>query len=387
MLQESGRRVAFIMVDALRYELGVTLHRQLSETEQAEIRLACAQLPTVTPIGMASLLPGAGIGLLLSKDGDGFCVTLEGAKIASVANRMEAMRGRFGDRFATDSLDAFIRSKTKLPESVELLVLRTVDIDSHLENAPSGTLATLNLTHQSLKSIRFAVHKLKQAGFTDAVIATDHGFVLNAHAEAGDVCAKPAGTWVVVHDRALLGEGAPDANNFVLLAEKVGIRGDFAKLGGPRSMAPYRKGLPYFHGGASLQESVVPVITVRLTQAKQPQLAAVTVSLSYKNGAKRVATRLPVVDLAVEGANMFSLDEAFEILLEAHKKNGDVVGEAKRGGSVDVATGTVSLKPGGKVQVTIKMAEEYEGKFVLKALNPVTMALYASLELETDYAV
>ena len=100
MLKESGRRVAFIMVDALRYELGVTLHRQLAETEQAEIRLACAQLPTVTPVGMASLLPGAGAGLRLSKDGDGFCVTLDGAKIASVANRMEAMRARFGDRFA-----------------------------------------------------------------------------------------------------------------------------------------------------------------------------------------------------------------------------------------------------------------------------------------------
>lgn len=31
MLKESGRRVAYILVDALRYELGVTLHRQLWE--------------------------------------------------------------------------------------------------------------------------------------------------------------------------------------------------------------------------------------------------------------------------------------------------------------------------------------------------------------------
>ena len=84
---------------------------------------------------------------------------------------------------------------------------------------------------------------------------------------------------------------------------------------------------------------------------------------------------------------MFSLGETFEILLEAHSKKGDIVGEAKRGGPVDVATGTVTVKPGGKVQVTIKMAMEYEGKFTLKALNPVTMAQYASLELETDYAV
>lgn len=387
MLKESGRKVAFIMVDALRYELGVTLHRQLAEAGQAEIRAACAQLPTVTPVGMSSLLPGAGAGLRLAKDGDGFFVTLGGAKMATVANRMDAIRAGYGDRFAEAQLDAFVRSRDKMPETVELLVLRTTDIDAHLENAPSGTLTTLALIHQSLKAIRVAVHKLKQAGFADVVIATDHGFVLNAHAEAGDVCAKPAGVWTVVHDRALLGEGEGDAGNFALPAEKAGVRGDFAKLGGPRSMAPYRKGLLYFHGGASLQEAVVPVITVRLKQNTQPQLAAAKISLTYKNGAKRITTRLPVVDLAVEGENMFSLGETFEILLEAHDRKSEIVGEAKRGGPVDVATGTISVKPGGKMQVSVKMAMEFEGKFTLKALNPVTMTQYASLDLETDYAV
>jgi hypothetical protein len=39
------------------------------------------------------------------------------------------------------------------------------------------------------------------------------------------------------------------------------------------------------------------------------------------------------------------------------------------------------------VQVTIKMAMEFEGKFTLKALNPVTLSQYAAIELETDYAV
>jgi hypothetical protein len=387
LLKESGRRVALIMVDALRYELGVTLHRQLADIEQAEIRAVCAQLPTVTPVGMASLLPGAGAGLRLAKDGDGFSVTLNGAKMGAVASRMDVLHNRFGDRFVEAQLDSFIRSKNELPKSVDLVALRTVDIDSHLENAPSGTLTTLNLIHQSLKSIRQAVHKLKKERFTDVVIATDHGFVLNAHAEAGDVCAKPAGDWVVVHDRALLGEGEADASNFALPAERAGVRGDFAKLGGPRSLAAYRKGLLYFHGGASLQEAVIPVITVKLKQAMQPQLATARVTLSYKNGAKRITTRLPVVELIVEGEDMFSLGETFEILLEAHDKKGHIVGEAKRGGHVDVATGTISVKPGGKVQVTMKMALEFEGKFTLRALNPVTMAQYASLELETDYAV
>ena len=47
-------------------------------------------------------------------------------------------------------------------------------------------------------------------------------------------------------------------------AEKLGIRGDFAQVALPRSMAPYRAGHLYFHGGASLAEAVVPVLVARL---------------------------------------------------------------------------------------------------------------------------
>ena len=384
MLKESGHRVAYILVDALRFELGVALHRQLAETEQAEIQAACAQLPTVTPVGMASLLPCAGVGLRVVKDGDGIGVSLNGSKLATVAQRMEAIRSRFGDRFAETTLEAFIRAKNKPADGVELLVLRSADIDSHLESNPA---TTLSLIHQSLKAIRVAIYKLKVNGFADVIVATDHGFVLNAHAEAGDVCAKPSGTWTVVHDRALLGEGGGDAHNFILSADKAGIRGDFARLAGPKSMAPYRRGLLYFHGGASLQEAVVPVLTVRLRQPEQPETATAKVTLSYKNGVKRNTTRLPVVDLSVETTDMFSLGADFEILLEAHDHKGGIIGEAKPGGPVDIATGTLTLKPGDKVQVTIRMNIEFEGKFTLKAFNPVTMALYASLDLETDYAV
>jgi hypothetical protein len=76
LLQESGRRVAYILVDALRYELGVALHAQLADTEQVELMPACAQLPSVTPVGMASLLPGAGQALRLLKEGQGFVAAL-----------------------------------------------------------------------------------------------------------------------------------------------------------------------------------------------------------------------------------------------------------------------------------------------------------------------
>ena len=386
ILAERGRRVAYFMVDALRYELGLELHRQLIDTGTADVEPAYAQLPTVTSVGMVSLLPGAGKTLRIERDGNGVVALLDGERIATVTQRMKVFEALYGDRFAEMTLAKFVGSrKTKISESVDLLVLRSTEIDSHLENNPDSTLG---LVHQTLKSIRVAVHRIKGGGFTDIVIVTDHGFFLNGHADAGDLCSKPEhGDWVNVHDRSLIGEGDGDTQNFAVPAERVSIRGDFSTFCAPRSMAPYRRGLRFFHGGPSLQEAIVPVITVKLQQSAEGEHLVATVQLTYKSGAKRITTRLPVVDLLAESDDMFSQEAELEILLEAHDSNRNVVGEAKRGDPVDPGTGTLTLKPRQYQQVTIRMDEEFEGKFTLKALNPVTMAAYASITLETDYAV
>lgn len=383
-LQHNGHRVAYFMIDALRFELGVALEQQLAEDGVVSLRPALAALPSVTPVGMASLLPGAGQ-LLRLANADGSVVPMLGEQaITTVAQRMEVFRKRYGQRFAEGRLEDFVRNKIDFGEDIDLLVLRAVEIDSHFENNPDT--APTEITH-ALKRIRVAVHKLIERGFHEVVIATDHGFFMNTHAGAGDVCTKPAGNWVAVHDRCALGEGVGDANHFVMSADKLGIRGDFAKLAGPLSLAAYRNGLLYYHGGASLQECVVPVISLQLKQAAQPGVTQATVTLSYKNGAKRITTRVPVIDIAVETADLFSAESAFEILLEAHNGKGDVVGEAKAGGAVNPATGTLTLQAGEKAQVTLRMQMEFEGKFKVKALNPKTNAIYAQIELETDYAV
>jgi hypothetical protein len=383
LLRESGRRVAYIVVDALRYELGVALFSLLSEGDTAEIMPACAQLPTVTPVGMASLLPGAAVGLYLAHDGGQAVPTLNGVRLSSVMQRMEVLRVRYGDRFAEQVLSAFVMGKPAIATTVSLLVLRDQEIDTHLENNPESTLGLLQ---QTLKRIRI-VRKLKDAGFNDVVIATDHGFFLNAQALAGDVCGKPGGSWVAFHDRSLLGEGAGDSANFAIPAERAGIRGDFRMFAGPRSMAPYRRGLLYFHGGASLQEAVLPVLTVRLKKETQPSVATASVTLTYRKGATKITTRLPVIEVGVESIDIFSQAAEFEILLEAQDKKGNVIGEPKAGGVVNAATGTITLRQGQTEQITLRMAMEFEGKFTIKALNPTTLTTYNTLELETDYAV
>ena len=383
-LQQSGTKVAYLMVDALRYELGVALEKQLAEDGKVELKPALAQLPSITPVGMASLLPGAGTGLRLVKNESGYTTYLGEQPVANVAQRMEILRKRYGQRFQEGRLEEFVRNRFEVDSHIELLVLRSVEIDSHFENHPDTAPTEII---NALKRIRVAVHKLKDAGFSEVVIATDHGFFMNTHAGAGDTCNKLPGDWLNEHQRCLLGDGSSDSHHYLLSAEKAGIRGDFTSIAGPLSMASYKAGMLYYHGGASLQECIVPVITLQLDAPEQEPVSQATVSLNYKNGAKRITTRLPVIEISLDTQDMFSVGSDFEILLEAHDKKGNVVGEAKPGGLVNPATGTITLKPGDKVQITLKMQMEYEGKFKVKALNPSTMVAFCQLDLETDYTV
>ena len=384
-LKEKGQRVAYLMVDALRYELGVELQKLLSEDASVMLYASYAQVPSTTKVGMASLLPAARTDLVFTVKDDYIIPMLADKPVENVSQRMETFRSRYGDRFYELPLNSFIRNKTKISENVDLLVIRSTEIDSLLENNPE---TTLGLILSTLKQIRVALDRLKTLGFKEAIIVADHGFFLNVHAEAGDVCMKPEGTWYVnEHNRMLLGEGAGTVHSVVIPAEKLGIKGVSLQASFPRSMAPFKAGQLYLHGGVSLPEIIVPVLVVRLDAKENKRQSEVVVQLSYKNGAKHITTRRPVIDVLLPLGDLFAQEKEIEILLEAQDSKGNVVGEALTGGIVNPATRTITLMPGQKQQVILKMDASFEGKFTVKALNPTNLVGYCSLNLETEYAV
>jgi PglZ domain len=385
-LSEKGRRVAYLMVDALRYELGVELERLLTEIGTVELIPAYAQLPTITLVGMASLLPGAQNDLTLDYEKDKLVPKLAGTPVSTVTQRMAVFRKRYGDRFTELLLKDFIGAgkKAKVADTVELLVLRSREIDSQLEHDPDNTLT---LIPRTLKLIRAALNKLSQLGFQDAVIATDHGFFLNAHAEDGDTCLKPTGEiQYSAHDRMVFGNFSKDSHNLVLNSDKLGIRGSFPQAAFPRTMAPYSAGHRYFHGGLSLAEAIVPVLKIQLNSPHASSTDQFDVQLSYKNGAKYITTRLPVINLSLV-TGLFNQSTPCEVLLEAQDSKGNVVGEPRPGADVNPTTRTITLIHGQSKQIVLRMDTEFEGKFTIKALNPNTLTTYASLDLATDYTV
>jgi hypothetical protein len=384
-VKENSRKVAYILIDALRYELGVALQKQLADDAQITLHLACAQMPTVTPVGMASLLPNAHADLKLKRVSDRVVPTLGDVPLKSVSQRLKVLQDRFGQRFQESSLGAFLSDQFSVGDTVDLLVIRTNRMDSSLEDSNEEEL-DLDSISRTLKRIRAAVYRLRHLGFDDAVIATDHGFFLNTSQEAGNVALKPPGTWVTLHDRCLLGAGHADTNNLVVSSEQLGIRGEFSQVAVPRALVAYRDGLSYFHGGLSLQEALLPVIQMRLKVEEEKLAEDFKIVLSYRSGLKSITSRLPVIEVAVKGGGML-FDNSVELLIEAQDGAGEVVGEAKPGDLVNAATGTVTLQSGQSYKIPLRMDMNFEGSFSVKAMNPETLETYSTLELSTDYTV
>jgi len=108
------------------------------------------------------------------------------------------------------------------------------------------------LIPSAVRDLHLALNRLADAGFGVAVLATDHGFCWFDSATSGDAIPKPAGEWVEVKNRALLGSGQPTSQVVCVEAAQVGIRGDVVRYVAARGLATFTKGVRYFHEGLSL---------------------------------------------------------------------------------------------------------------------------------------
>ena len=392
-LKERGKRIAFFLVDGLRYELGIELESLLLKEGACELTPVCAQLPTITPVGMAALMPQADGNLRLTREGDKLVPTIKDKAVVVPKDRLEYVRSIYGDQCDMIDLDVLIsmnvspKKKTTLPETIRLLLVKTTDIDEIGEVNPAKAR---ELLPRALKDIFAGIGKLKKLGFDDVVIATDHGFVLLPGQDAGDTVPKPSGDWLQVKDRCLLGSGSGNPSCVVFPRQEIGIRGDFESYAVPRSFGTFSRRVPYFHEGFSLQECVLPVIAVRLKKETGTTLAKIEIQISYKAGkSNQVTTRLPLIDLSVFGGDIFESGE-IDLRLEAWCKDTGtgqerIMGEPASSDHVHPATGLVRVKPGQAIKVPIRLEEGFSGAFEVRVYDPETRVAYGeALRLKTN---
>lgn len=380
---DAGQRVAYFLVDSLRYELAVELEKQLSDKHAAKLQTVCAQLPTYTEVGMASLMPDADVNLQLVRKGDKLTTMLGDTAATNPAGRFAYLQSRKGDQCQDIELEELIRQKTlKVPDKVRLLVVRTRDIDTIAHATPHQVLRVIP---ELIRQILRGAAKVEEAGFQKLVIATDHGFILVSEQGAGNVDTRPPGEWLVEKSRCVLGRGEGDASNAIFKKEQVGIRGDFTDYAVPRTLVPYVRGQVYYHEGLSLQEAVLPCISVEL-KGKRKTPREPRLYLTYKLGkADRISSRRPVLDLAWPEADLFAGDAGIEVAVEAVSK-GRVVGWVGSGATVNAATQGIRIAPGQITSFSLRMDDDFSGSFAVRVLDPATnKGLAEELNLKTAY--
>jgi len=375
------QKVAYFMVDALRYELAVELENELSSNWATGTTAVCAQLPTLTSVGMAALMPGADGKLTLVKDKEELVPHVNGEKVLVPKDRFRFMQKTYGDRCHMRDLDELVtKQRVKIPDTTQLLVIKTTDIDQFGEINP---LEARRLIPRLTQKIIAAVNRTQKLGFDRAVIATDHGFVLFDDQQAGDGVLKPQGEWDMVKTRCLLGKCSVAEGVQAFGRNEVGIDGDFEDYVVPRSFGTFVKGSPYAHEGLSLQECVLPVISIDFgKQSPEPVNTNIDISLTYKGGAtNKITTRRPMIEVSMFSA-MF--EETIEFQLEAYADK-NLVGEIAASPYVNAATNMVAIRPGQAVKVPLKMEDDFHGNFEVRAVDPITRVNYATLKLKTDY--
>lgn len=382
---DEGKRVAYFLVDSLRYELGAELEKQLSEKLKVSLHPVCAQLPSYTEVGMASLMPEAEANLSV-KEKNGKLVTHLAEKTATdPTTRRAYLESKKGDQCGDIELTALVKKRrVSIDDSVRLLVVRTRDIDSIAHDSPHHVL---DIIPGLVREVIRGISKVGELEFDEAVIATDHGFLLFSEQVAGNDASPPPGKWIVKKSRCLLGTGEADAANLVMPAEQLGIPGDMKHYAVPKNLIPYTGKDLYYHEGLSLQECVLPCLTVELTAPEKGKKAkGINLMLSYRQGkSDRIPMRRPVIDLAWPEADLFAEESEREVVVEAVDTKDKIVGTATSGETVNPATGGVRIQPGAAISVGLTMNDDFSGKFTVRVLDANTNVTLAELPLKTAY--
>ncbi len=270
----SANKQAVIVVDALRYEVAKELVGIIYKKQhEPELGFALAMLPTETMYCKTSLLPHHSLALSGAK------MLVDGAALDTTEKREAHVR-----RYKLKSRCVSFKDVTQNSRDAnrelfknDLVYIFHNDIDEagHDDNAKKAVCAC----RSSIEEIARAVHSiLSSFNVADVFITSDHGFLLNdIEFEDKDKQQMPE-VGIDRKSRYYLTESAESIPYFSKypLRDVSGIDSNYyvaIPSGTNRVAAP--GGYKFAHGGASLQELIIPVIRCHQRRDNVKSLAKV----------------------------------------------------------------------------------------------------------------
>lgn len=298
--RNKGNKICVIISDAFRYEAGEEMMRRIRQTDryQASLSHMLSALPSYTQLGMASLLPNGrdlpvedGVLSISDKDGS---VLLGGVSTQGTANRDKLLKMALGDTACALKAKAVFEMTQsegrELFKKHEVIYIYHNRID-HAGDKMQSEGEAFEATERTFDDLMTLVKKLAAYNASNVLITADHGFIYQNRAlEENDFLnANLLGDVHYRDRRFLLGKNLQANDAFkVFSAEQLGLSGD-VHAGIPKGTQRLRlsgSGSRFVHGGASLQEIIVPVISVN----KQRQSDTATVEVDLLRGGTNVIT-------------------------------------------------------------------------------------------------
>lgn len=375
--ESCGGRVAYFLVDSMRFEMGAELAQRLPEAKDLAVRPAVAALPTITPVGMAALLPGASSSFSVVAYRGSVASRIEDAALGSHEARRKFLKARIAD--AVDmTLDKVLHSSASALNraigDASLVVVRSQDIDAVGENA--GNWVARQIMDSMLGNIARAARKLSTAGIEHFVITADHGHQFAAERLEHMKTDSPGGNTIALHRRCWIGQGGQTPPGTVrVTGAELGYDTelDFVFPIG-LGVFPAQGDLSYHHGGISLQEIVVPVLTFRLPAPVEEAEPAAQVVLS--GCPETVTNRTFGVKVMVPKTLFAARSVPLRVVLLA---GGEQVGEAGMAvdAELDRDAGHVRFEPGKEASLAMLLTREDSETVQVVVQDPATDAVLA----------
>ena len=293
-------KTAYILADALRYEMARELAENLREQFQTEITPLIGMFPSTTRIGMAALMPEAGKGYKLKKTEKKMLPAINGNELKEKSDRMKYLKKYVGGvggnkkpTIAILNLSDFqqmlktIKNKVK---KADFIVITSMEIDKLGEGE---TLIARSAMNAILGYLARTIRALFQLGCDNIILTSDHGYLFGEVLKIDMKIPSPGGKIVELHRRAWVGMGGSThpsvyhgdklpfgLNDEIEFAVPKGF-GVFEVRGGNKA---------YFHGGLSPQEIIIPVVSLK---PKEKAMDAGPTKFSWElvPGSKKITTR------------------------------------------------------------------------------------------------
>lgn len=300
LIQRQQYKKLFIIIsDGLRYEIGQEIYENIKNDSalrgKVSIDYAVSPLPSETRFGMASLLPHK---ILSYVNG---AVMVDGQPSNSIAARNDILRTKNAGyaaisyegitRFTRDELRKFMADKS-------LVYIYHNIIDKAGEH---NEAKVFDETPKAIEEITSLVRKLyNNLQISNFYISADHGFLYRKNAifesqkYSNVVAQKPleaSKRYVLTNDSST---NIPYTTSFSIDEMQEDLR-----VINPYSYDLFKTqgaGIQYVHGGASLQETIIPIIHISELNAKKGEKLSRPVGVRLKSVVRKITNRSFALD-------------------------------------------------------------------------------------------